>query len=311
MRSQALRRASASAQAASRRPRRVGRRGRSLGLAAREELAEWRERGAVVARRWTPSDGAAWLYRLAAAEVRRQPALDRAGWVPVFTHALLFSGTKVRDARSLWHALAGVGPLLLAMAEAGSQANGKPAVDVLSPSSNRWKQLAIEADAWVAAIDQLSIIDEEFGRSRPRRKASEKSETELTEGIRSAIAALRDTLHAPGFDLYHHIHDLEATDTQGIRLALEDAVRVRLAEAGVGADTPPGTLIGLEAAMLLSVYASFAQGRCVVCGRRTEGQRSRCREHQRAIWRERKRKQRRPRGAHAKETSRRASGRRK
>lgn len=270
-------------------------------LAARAEHVEWRRRGTVAARTWIPSEGTARLYRLAVAQARNSPALGGAAWVPVFSHALLQSSTKVGDARMLWHDLVAVGPLLLVLADAdGNHASGRPRLDVLGPTVQGWRKVAVEADAWLTALDELAAMDEELASSRQRRRARDEMLAESIDQVRTAVAALREALHGPNLDLYHRLFDLEATDTQGIRHALEGVLLARLGADGVGAGTAPGTLIGLEAAMLLAVHAAFERGRCIECGGPTRGQRSRCLGHQRAVWRDRKRRQRRNGGSRAK-----------
>ncbi len=275
-------------------------------LARREEFVEWERRSKAVSRKWQPSEGVGRLYRLAATEIRRKPALPAEGWIPVFAFALLRASTRRTDARALWHAFVAVGPLLLAMAYAGGpQPTAKPSVRVLSETPERWSHVAAEANAWVAALDELSILEEETEWSEQHPEADESDD--LFGGVRAATAALHDSLLAYDVYLYDRVDHLEASDTEGIRAALEDVVGERLAQAGVDAGTPPGTIIGLEAAMLLSVRAVFAGGTCMVCGRRTRGRRTRCREHQRTIWAERQRTHRRRRARPVSATRTRAS----
>jgi hypothetical protein len=212
--------------------------------------------------------------------------------VPIFAFAVVRASTKVRDTRSLWHALIAVGPLLLAMAEANvSPAERVPSgIQLLVETPARWRAITLEAERWMTALDELAFVEEELATER--RSTDDEGADRYTD-LRAALAALRDSLQ-PDLELYQRLHHLEASDTEGARSALDAVLEERLSAVGVGPDTPAGTLIGLEGAMLLSVRAGFAGGRCVECGRRTAGRRHRCKEHQRAIWRQRKRTQRRP-----------------
>ncbi|SRR6266508_809604 len=256
---------------------------------------DWEERAARVARIWVASDGAARLYRIALAEIRRAPALERADWLPTFAHALLRSSTSAKDLRVAWNCLATIAPLLVAMAESNGAKRDRAYADVdLFDRVDRWRELAVEANAWVAVLDELGMLEDEL--SRPRNAKGKVS----TAGIKEAISRLHEALLRRGVTLYHHVHDLEAADVDGIRAALQGVVADRLAMCGVGADTPAGSLIGVDAALLQSAQADLAGKRCIECGRPARRGNVRCTAHQRAVWRERKQRRR----------SRSASGRR-
>ncbi len=256
-------------------------------LADDADFAEWDRRSAEVAKSWSPKLGIAQLHRLAVAVVRRKPRLAGPAWIPVFAYALVRSSTKVKDARVLWHALATAGPLLLAMAEpkARSGSTDKPNVEVLVTSVDSWRDLAREARAWLDALDELAIFGEDLESTRRRHDADEPS----TESIKTTIHQLHDALQRGDIALTDRLDDLEATDTDGIRNALEEVLAERLAAAGAGPGTPFGTLIGVDGAVLLSVASVFGRGICISCRRPTSPGKLRCVRHQRAVWRQRKR----------------------
>lgn len=254
------------------------------------DFAEWDRRSAEVAKDWSPNEGIARLHRSAVAVVQRKPKLAGPAWIPVFAYALVRCRTKVKDARVLWHALVGVGPLLLAMAEpmARSGSTDKPAVDVLVTSVDGWRELANEARAWLDVLDELAMFDEDLDWAQRQQDPDEPS----TQPIKRTIQQLHDALQRGDVNLQHRVHDLEATDTDGIRNALEEVLAERLAATGIGPGTPFGTLIGVDGAVLLSVASVFGRGVCISCSRRTAPGKLRCVRHQRAVWRQRKREQR-------------------
>lgn len=255
-------------------------------LGARLEFGEWDRRSEIVAKAWQAEDGVARLYRSTVAEIHRAPQLDEAGWLPAFGLAILRASTKVKDRRPLWQALVVASPLFLAMAESeGTQPPGDVHVELLADTVSGWRRFARETAAWCMVVEELPKLDEDIRRSRGSRNAGPPSTLE----IKAAVEQLRSVL--PGTDLRLRLHDLEATDTDGIRAALEKLLADRLASAGIDSDTPGGTLASLEAAALLSIRAALAPRVCKVCGKRiVRG--PRCALHERAFSRERKRRQR-------------------
>ncbi len=251
-------------------------------LRADQRSRDWEERGAHVARMWVASDGAAGLYAVTSADIRGAPALEREDWLPTFAYALLRSSTSAKDVRVAWHCLAAIAPLLVATAESNGAKRERSYADVdLFDRVGRWRELAVEASAWVGVLDELAMLDDEL--SRPRRAKGKVS----TAGIRAAVSSLHETLLRRGVTLYHHVHDLEAADVDGIRAALQRVVADRLAMCGVSADTPPGGLVGIDAAVLVSVQADLVGKRCAECERPARPGYPRCTTHQRAVWRAR------------------------
>lgn len=249
---------------------------------------DWEERGAHVARTWVASDGAAGLYRVTSADTRRAPALERADWLPTFAYALLRSGTSAKDLGVAWHCLAAIAPLLVALAESyGAKRERGHADVVLFDRVDRWRALAVEAAGWVAVLDELAMLDDEL--SRPRDGRGKVSNA----GIRAAVSSLHEALLPRRVTLYHRVHDLEAADVDGIRAALQGVVAERLAMCGVSVDTPPGGLVGIDAAVLLSVQADLVRKRCAECERPARSGYPRCTVHQRAVWRGRQARNRR------------------
>lgn len=253
---------------------------------ARPEFGEWDRRSEIVAKGWQAEDGVAKLYRSTVAEIHRATQLDQAGWLPIFGLAILRASTKVKDRRLLWQALVVASPLLLVMAESeGSQPPSDVHVELLVDKVSGWRRFAREAAAWRAVIEELPKLDEDIRRSRASRNAGPPSTLE----IKAAVEQLRSVLLAT--DLRLRLHDLEATDTDGIRAALQKLLSERLASAGIDSDTPGGTLASVEATTLLSIRAALAQRVCKVCGRRA-ARGPRCAVHERAFSRDRKRQQR-------------------
>lgn len=260
-------------------------------LRASDEADECERRAARAARLWVASDGAARLYRVTMAEMRRVPVLKVTSWPLTFAHALLRSSTSAKDLRVHWHSLAMIAPHLVVLAESigARQARTHPGV-ALFDRADEWRTLAAEANAWIDVLDELAMLDDELALSRRGRTTS-------TAGIKKTIARLHEVLQSRGIMLYHRVHDLEAEDTDGIRSALENVVSDRLGTCGIGPDTPPGALVGVDAAVLLSVQTALAGRRCIDCGQRARPGNARCTEHQRAAWRRRKARDRRAKSA--------------
>lgn len=259
-------------------------------VAGRTDFAAWEQRANAIARAWQPDDGVARLHRLARSGTR--PSAADSGWPVVFALALLRASTKVRDARMAWHALATIGPVLLSLAGADERmtaADRALHLSLLVDAAEPWRQLATEARAWLTILDELPNLEEELERIRRNPRAGDPS----TREIKAAVRGLDGELRGRGINLLHRVHDLEATDTDAIRATLEDVVTERLGRAGVDAGTPAGTLIGLEAAMLLSVRAALVRKGCLDCGRHAVKGRPRCAQHDRDALRDRKRAQRR------------------
>lgn len=254
-------------------------------IGSRPELAEWDNRSEAVARAWQSEDGAVSLYRLAIAEIRRAPRLDRAGWPPVFGLALLRASRKVKDHRSLWQTLVVASPLLLATAEAAPAMSSHDVhTELLIDTVSDWRRFAREMAAWLRVVDELAVLDEEIKRGRRSPHVGPPSTVE----IRSAVDGLRIAFPSRGNDLRHHFHDLAATDTDGIRAVLETLLAARLAAVGLEADAAGGTLVSLDAASLLSLRTALAPLTCGVCGKRV-ARGPRCTLHQRKFERDRKR----------------------
>lgn len=257
-------------------------------IGGRPEFVEWDRRSAVVARAWQAKDGALSLYRLTIAEMRRAPRLDRAGWPAVFNLAILRASTKIKDRRPLWHALVVASPLLLATAELGG-ALPAPEIhtELLTDTVSEWRRLAKEMVAWLAVVDELMVLDQNIRRSRRRAAAGPPA----THEIKTAVGNLGRAYPSRGYDLRQSFHDLEATDTDGIRAVLDDLLAEGLASVGLDGDAAGGTLVSLDAASLLSIRAAHAPRTCKVCGTRVASG-PRCTLHQRTFDRERKREQR-------------------
>lgn len=255
-------------------------------LRAADRAEDWERCAARAARLWVASAGAGRLYRITMAEMRRTPRLEATDWVILFAHALLRSSTSAKDLRVHWHSLAQLAPLLAVLAE--SNRAGREQIRVAANVFDRadeWRTLTVEVNGWIDALDELAVLDDELALRRQGQKVS-------TVGIKKAVTRLHEALRPRGLLLYHRIHDLEADDTGGIRASLERVVSDRLEACGIGADTPPGALIGSDAAVLLSIQAALTGRRCIECGRPAQPGRARCTEHQRAAWRARKAKDR-------------------
>lgn len=257
---------------------------------------------ARVARQWVASDGAARLYRVTMAELRRTPLLEVGDWVAVFVHALLRSSTSARDLRVHWHSLAQMAPLLAVLAESnGAERETQRSVSMFD-RPDEWHALALEVNGWIHVIDEIAMLEDELALQR-------RGQTVSTVGIKKAMARLHEVLRPRGLMLFHRVHDLEADDTDGIRAALERVVSDRLEACGIGADTPPGALIGTDAAVLLSVQTALAGKRCIECGRPARPGNLRCTEHQRAAWRIRKASDRKAGNGRARDATRKSRSR--
>lgn len=242
---------------------------------------EWERIAAAAGAGWLPGDGMTILHRLVAGALAQHRVGNATAWPTVFAHALLAASTRTAAGRSLWHGLVVIAPLLLAIVdcEGHPSSTHRPAVRFLRDGVDAWLGLAREAEAWLELIGELRRLERSRSAGRPR----------ATDIIRAKVAQL-DARIAPGFgDLRIHLHDLDATDTHGIAAALRAILQDRLAMTGLAPDTPFGTLIGTEAAMLLSVRATLSVGSCQTCGAETQGRRWYCTEHQRERWRLRQR----------------------
>lgn len=242
---------------------------------------EWERVAAAAGAGWLPGDGMANLYRLVVAALAQHRVGSATVWPAAFAHALLVAATRTAAGRSLWHGLSVIAPLLLAIVdrEEHPSSTRRPAARFIYDGIDAWRGLAREAEAWLELIGELRRLERDrlAGRSRS------------TDIIRAKVMQL-DARIARGFgDLRIHLHDLDATDTHGIAAALRAVVQHRLAMTGFDPDTPFGTLIGAEAALLLSVRADLSAGTCRMCGAETQGRRWYCTRHQQERWKLNKR----------------------
>src|SRR5581483_1162114 len=162
-------------------------------LRAHPRAGEWEERAARIARAWIAADGAARLYRITCAEVRRTLAPEPADWVPTFALALLRSSTAAKDLRVHWQCLALIAPLLVVIAESNGASRKLTHGDVsVFDRVDDWRALAVEVNAWLDLLDELVTLDEELSLRQHATKVS-------TAGLKKAVTRLHDALRPRGF----------------------------------------------------------------------------------------------------------------
>lgn len=212
----------------------------------------------TAAEAWQAGQGIAKLDRAIRSQIPKG-ANEVLPWVAL-AHALLLSSTRVEDGRLMWSALGVLLPLLRAAAHQSAIGQDEAAPDwYVEETVEAWRALAVEAEAWLEMIGELQ-------RMR-RLRSGPGSASAATKTVKLKAEKLRSVLPSQIGDLRHRLHDLEASDIDGITLRLRTVVGERLVMAGVPPDAPFGSLIGAEAAVLLSVRSALGTGSC--CGFRS------------------------------------------